>query len=366
MFEMELMFVFDGDSSTVKGSSDVVGGIKRNVNFSFVGDEFIYKERKYNLSVLDMSSEDDKNRVCLVKVFSSSDVEQTIDNASVFIILCDEVIKNVKEIKNKKILPVLNTACSFLAMNAYYILNSVENNMRKLITIFMTVKVGDEWFLDNIPQEVIDSIKGGDENKEGLNILFNVDFIQIFSMFFSGYKTILDDELHRRLIKGDILVDEIKDRYLPRSNWERYFSSWVGVGYEKTLKKWKVLYELRNEVAHNRFLSYNSFLKIKGIGEEINKITQSAIDSLINLEVTDKEAEDIQGVIKDIALQPSKNNISKSYELNGKVLDSLVLANGSVLPLVPVVGGLMAAMISSYKGSIMDNMKKQQDNKGDK
>jgi hypothetical protein len=84
-------------------------------------------------------------------------------------------------------------------------------------------------------------------------------------------------------------LEELK-KSLPRSNWERYFSNLIHLDEEKLKNNWKLLYDLRNDIAHNRYISLASYEKIKNLSTAIEKPLNDAIKSLdkIHVELEDK------------------------------------------------------------------------------
>ncbi|WMJ00687.1 hypothetical protein RBU55_03785 [Pseudomonas chlororaphis subsp. aurantiaca] len=124
------------------------------------------------------------------------------------------------------------------AEKAYPIINEVENLMRRLIAKFMLVTVGMNWSKDAINPELFKKIEKFEDEDPYINDLHKLDFIHLSQVLFEKKRDISLEELDRLLPKTNF-NEEDKERilrYIPRSNWEKYFSSLVD---EKTtvLKK---------------------------------------------------------------------------------------------------------------------------------
>jgi len=127
--------------------------------------------------------------------------------------------------------------------------------MRKLISKFMLINVGMNWSEEAIHREILDKIttRHGDQNSY-LDILHKTDFIHLSDVLFKKYRALDLNELDRILSKesaSDETFVTIK-KILPKSNWERYFSTIIQYDEEELKKKWKLFPTLKS---FNRFLS---------------------------------------------------------------------------------------------------------------
>lgn len=179
------------------------------------------------------------------------------------------------------------------AERAYPLVNEVENLMRKLITKFMLITVGMDWSKDAIHPDLFKKIEKFDEDEPYISDLYKLDFIHLKQVLFEKKRDISLEELDRLLSKT-IFNDEDKDkilRYVPRSNWEKYFSSLIGEKNSSLETKWDLLYKLRNKVAHNRHVIKSEYEQIKGLSSQIKEIITKAIAKLgeINLNEEDRE-----------------------------------------------------------------------------
>lgn len=179
------------------------------------------------------------------------------------------------------------------AEKAYPIINEVENLMRRLITKFMLITVGMNWSKDAINPELFKKIKNFEDEEPYLNDLYKLDFIHLSQVLFEKKRDIALEELDRLLAKTKF-NDEDREkilRYVPRSNWEKYFSSLIEEKDPNLEKKWELLYKLRNKVAHNRNVKKEEFEQIKGLSNEIKEIIGKAAAKLGEIDINEEDRE---------------------------------------------------------------------------
>lgn len=310
MFEMEYLFIFDNESKTINKASDVISNLKSNKKLKITRNRQItYDDVFFSLNVYQVQSHSDvDSNACLIQV-SSLDKVGDIERAFLYLRLEKELIETLSELKHKSIKFLVNTASAFLAKESYGVINNIENKMRKLITIFMSSRVGADWELSTVPEEVKGDIKNNDKliNDAYASLLYYINFNTLSSFLFKEYNTLRNDDLIRRLKKNEISLDEIKERYIPKNNWERYFQDVVGVKSSEITTTWGILYDLRNTVAHNRSVSESEYAKIKGVSKALSTTLELAIEKVDQILLTDEQKEDItQGVQDEI------NNLSLS------------------------------------------------------
>lgn len=179
------------------------------------------------------------------------------------------------------------------AHQAYPLMHEIENTMRKLITKFMLINVGLGWTKEAIPKEVVDSVRSKDA-KNDHNYLYEVDFIQLSNFLFKEYSTIssiiLIENLRKAKVIADLDLNELKQA-IPKSNWDRYFSSIVKCDSEFLRVRWEKLYDRRNQIAHNRPISRVEFEEIQSLHDDLNPKLRQAIEHLDQVVVSEDEKE---------------------------------------------------------------------------
>lgn len=182
----------------------------------------------------------------------------------------------------------------YYAQKAYPLIYEIENLMRKLITKFMLTTLGVQWTKGAIPDDVRQSVRA--DAKRGADYLYEVDFIQLSNFLFTQYASLDVSQLFEKIGKAqnltDLSLDEIK-QFVPKSNWERYFSSVVDCESDYLKKRWKDLYDLRCKVAHNRFFNQADFQRLCSIVDEVKDKLQKALDNLDRVTIADNERETV-------------------------------------------------------------------------
>ncbi|RVT45579.1 hypothetical protein EMM73_12795 [Rheinheimera sediminis] len=179
------------------------------------------------------------------------------------------------------------------AEKSYPVINEVENLMRRLIAKFMLINVGMNWSKDAINPELFKKIESYDEEEVYLNDLYKLDFIHLKQVLFDKKRDISLEELDRILLKTTFSDDDKEKilKYVPKSNWEKYFSSLLDEKDKGLEKKWEILYKLRNKVAHNRNLTKVEFDQIVGLSSDIKAIIRKATEKLVEIDLDEEDRE---------------------------------------------------------------------------
>lgn len=294
--KIELLVLVTNDDSFCNNKRAFIDFLKLDSLISIVGQKLTYRRTikskslitvKFNVETNNIPS--NKERYFTVALENSD--EELIDEFS-------EVGDKIKEIC-KRINPetaVINVLWDdvgrYYAYKSYPIINEVENVMRKLISKFMLINVGMDWSKQTIHPDLVKKIEKFEGNDAYINDLYKLDFINLSDVLFQKKRDIALEELDRILAKtrfDDIDRDKIL-KYLPRSNWEKYFSELLGESAKGLEAKWELLYKLRNKVAHNRFLTKEDFGQINGLVTQVKEILNTAMSKLgdINLDEEDR------------------------------------------------------------------------------
>lgn len=183
---------------------------------------------------------------------------------------------------------------SELSAAAYPVIHDIENLMRKLITKFMLITIGGAWASSVVPQDVSDSIK----NKKTIshNYLYDTDFNQLANFLFKKYATGNLNSLVAKIATAEVITDldllELKE-LVPLSNWERYFSPVIECTSEYLQSRWAKLYELRCMIAHNNFISTESFNLVKVLASEVKEKLAEAILNIEKIHVSAIQKEEV-------------------------------------------------------------------------
>lgn len=240
-----------------------------------------------------------------------------------------EVGEKIKELSgrinpNSTIVNILwDDVGRYYAHKSYPLINDVENVMRKLISKFMLINVGMDWSKEAIHPDLASKIERFEENDIHLNDLYKLDFIHLSEVLFKKKRDINLDELDRVLARNEFTEDDKTKilKFLPKSNWEKYFSELLGEKSQNLEKKWEILYKLRNKVAHNRFLTREDFEKIKGLTSQVKETLITAINKLGEINLDEEERNQIidsyhTGYSASLAYKAEKSIIDY-YNKNG-------------------------------------------------
>lgn len=184
---------------------------------------------------------------------------------------------------------------NYYSIQAYPSINRIENLMRKLLTTFMLTNIGVNWTNETLPSEVKSTLKKKNK-EENSNLLHETDFIQLAEVLFKSYATQDISNLFKQLKNcmdiSELSLEKLKE-FIPKSNWERYFKTFVNCEDEYLNKKWTRLYELRCIIAHNNLLSKNDFEEIYLLVSELEPKIQEAIDSIDKIIIPKEEKEQV-------------------------------------------------------------------------
>lgn len=325
--KIEFLVLVTNDDSFCNSKKAFIDFLKVDSLISITGQKLTYKRtpKSKPLITVRFKVETDnipsnKERFFLVALESTND--DLVDEFA-------EVGNKIKQI-SKRINPestVINMLWDDVgrhyAYKAYPLINDVENVMRKLISKFMLINVGMDWSKETIHPDLAKKIEKFEEDDVHLNDLYKLDFINLSDVLFQKKRDITLEDLDRVLLKTKFdESDRIKIlRYIPKSNWEKYFSSLLDEDSQGLEKKWELLYKLRNKVAHNRFLTREDFEKIKGLTSQVKGILSIAMNKLGEIDLDEEDREQI------IHFYQSESNIASAY-LAEKAVAEYFIKNG--------------------------------------
>jgi len=179
------------------------------------------------------------------------------------------------------------------AEKSYPLINEVENLLRRLIAKFMLITVGVNWSKDTIHPDLFKKIEKFEDPEPYINDLYKLDFIHLKQVLFEKKRDISLDELDRILSRTEFSAEDKEkiQKYIPRSNWEKYFSALIEDRESSLEKKWELLYKLRNKVAHNRHVKKDEFEKIKGLTSKIKEVLAKASAKVGEIDLNEEDRE---------------------------------------------------------------------------
>ena len=190
--------------------------------------------------------------------------------------------------------------------NAYPLIYEVENLMRKLITKFMVVNVGEQWTQSDLHEDIKKQARGGISAGEKIDVLYQLDFKYLADVLLKPNKAKIKFEdivkVYQKIAKAkdssELDINELKSIVI-LSNWQKYFSTMIQYDGNKLKNHWERLYELRCIVAHNKFLTDDDYQEIITLTEGLKAKLQDAIEKLDDVEVSEEDKEDIIENVND-------------------------------------------------------------------
>jgi len=331
--KLEFLVLVTNDDSFCNSKKAFIDFLKVDSLISITGQQLAYKRTpkskplitvKFRVETDNIPS--NKERYFLIVIESLDD--ELVDEFS-------EVGNKIKQI-SRRINPestVINVLWDdvgrYYAYKAYPLINDVENVMRKLISKFMLINVGMDWSKDTIHPDLAKKIEKFDEEDIHLNDLYKLDFINLSQVLFQKKRDITLVELDRVLAGTSFSgADQNKIlKYIPKSNWEKYFSTLLDENSQGLERKWELLYKLRNKVAHNRFLTREDFVKVQGLASQVKEILSVAINKLgeIDLDEEDRELiiDSYQSESPHAFAYLAEKSVAEYYMKNGAQVESL-------------------------------------------
>jgi hypothetical protein len=178
---------------------------------------------------------------------------------------------------------------SHYSIKAYPIIHNIENTLRKLISKFMIINVGMDWFKEALHDDISKDLEKKKKTEIFNDYLQNLDFIDLSNVLFKPFRSLssydFDKILKEARTKEEIEFDTLK-KFVPKSNWERYFSQIVQIDGLVLQEKWTKLYDIRNDVAHNRYLTKARYDELNIIIDSIKPIFDKALENLDKIKLS--------------------------------------------------------------------------------
>jgi len=219
------------------------------------------------------------------------------------------------------------------SMEAYPLVNSIENLMRKLISKFMITNVGLSWTENRIHKETQKKTvkrKGGSDFY--FDEIFFMDFMDLSDILFKKYRILKEEDIDRIIIDSvDVIKREDLIEFVAKSNWERHFADIINKEGSRLEKIWSDLSLIRNEIAHNRFIDFDKLNQLKSIKNELEPILLKAIESLDSIQLTVDEKKETKNsyLTKSSLIRLSK--VARLLNVGISTLVDLMNRNGFIV-----------------------------------
>lgn len=294
------------------------------------GSKIKYKDIQiiYRIRTIDKKDESIKYFDLALTIVDENHIEKFVEFLSSF-------KKLLISIASTPIETIWNDVGLYYSNKAYPLVYDIENLMRMLITKFMILKVGMEWTKERVPDEVKKSLRKDVKDIKS-NYLSEVDFIQLSNFLFKKYSDKDITEFYKAVEnKNNMTIAELSN-YVPKSNWDRYFSEIVSCDDNYILKRWEKLYKLRCKIAHNNDVIKADYEEISKLIQEIRSVLETALDKLSEISITEIEKEEISVNFARSKnenmfyflnsynkIQKSINDIAKIYNIQQNAMKSI-------------------------------------------
>lgn len=211
---------------------------------------------------------------------------------------------------------------------------TLENLLRKYLTLFFATKLGPKWWDDVATEEVNKKINQRKNNET----VFSTRSINGKNEPLSETKSFLIDfkdlgEIIYRVSAGNLKTEDIIKQIealdekncealvvavealkkAVKANIKKFFPSFEEIDFQK---KWEYLYSIRNKVAHNGLIVEDDKIKSIRFAQEIISFLQPKCDDLVELTIDDEDDKEIiEQYQNTIVKQSSKYAIITKEEL---------------------------------------------------
>ncbi len=291
----ELMIIIDIKNNICTTKKGLKSLIRADENFIDITEKYItYKNEKFSCDIKKEKIE--KNTDIIAYILKIDFSEEQIETFSEMKRALKIVIGKITG-KNKLVL--WDDLSLYYSQKLYPQIYEVENLLRKLINLFMVTKVGLEW-----EKEAGINVVIANQNKNkgsGNGIVYELDFSILTNILFGKYpiksielleNAIKDMELSDTPLDGEnhSIIQSFED-FIPKNNWDRYFSKLLNCESKEFKKKWDTLYSIRCVVAHNNSISKEQYNQGIEHCEWLKEVLGKAIKQLTEINIPDEEIE---------------------------------------------------------------------------
>ena len=317
MENLKLEYLLILQESNSSGFYNLCNNKKRFCEVLEINSSLIFESSKIRFNGIDYEYElnkgevEEKNQNYFYLTIIFEFIEDNFDSYR-------QLIKKLNEIfyKNKFVTYTLLDDFSFYySQKAYSLIHKIENQMRKFITYFMVIKVGNNWVDETSPSQIKKALDNS-KRKDYIDILQQLDFIHLGNFLFHKYSLANIDNLFKEIMKlkqeETITVEELKD-FIPTSNWDKYFKNIVNCNDDYLKVRWEKLYDLRNKIAHTSHFTKDNFIEIEDLYNEVKDKLDEAFKNINQIELNDDDKIDINDTFKAKETE-SEKDLDKTSE----------------------------------------------------
>ncbi|ROY90661.1 hypothetical protein EGW76_04275 [Enterococcus gallinarum] len=305
---------------------EVLSHSSENIHFSY-----IYKNKIYNGEYSIIRKRDDLYYYKLNFQYDR-DKKKTSSAMSAFIRSFEAYKKD-----SFYLVSLYDELSEYLCNLSYKYIAEYERKLRQLFLVIVVPLYGDKWAdetpkVSNIKANMRTKIEKGLSEIE-LSDLQSLFFGEVFNLDENNYDIIFDTENIYNQSSDQLRNNILKNK--PYTFWNKHISKYLpNVDVESKVKKVK---DIRNTIAHSKFLTYQKYLElIKDLKYIIRNINQ-----VIEVEMSEKDELSAEVMIQDLSLiarkLPSMEAISKIIPDISKLVPSILEINKIMTPTIEVI-----------------------------
>ncbi len=327
-YTFELLIIDANGQTSITKANSLVYGLLFAEN---IWNKAIYKENPDNTHEINDTEQDINLKIQAVD--TSSALNDLIESAFLIRVKSDafdnlesfryKLLVHITKSLNFRHIRILRDDISTdIANKIYPKINKVENLLRRYLVKFFIQKIGVNWWDVTAPKSLADKINSRKNNEKVFSQLVEtdvtlIDFDDLGELIYkqtSGFnrqESIISKVMNAKDLDDlNILKQELQ------SNYTKYFKE--AFQDKQFEKKWKLLFEIRNKVAHN-----NLFVKIDlENANEICSSLESIIDDAESKINEFKFSVEEQQLIRQATIEAVKEAESQS-ESKEKMLEKL-------------------------------------------
>lgn len=233
-----------------------------------------------------------------------------------------------------------------------------ERKLRSLVLFILTKAYGSNWRTETVSDDLLSVLKENAHGKLSLNeTLENMDLATLEAYLFEerevNYLSILNEQLDTnsllKLSKEEIC--KIIEGMRPTSLWERHFNKFGS----QDLWKSRILeiHQTRNDVAHQKTISINTFTTINKKLNSLNRDLASAIEGIREENFTEYGVVDILGSFATLIGQKIRD-VFQSQSFKDVIIGFNAKVQEIVKPMVDVYNSGITEILGNVAKSYMD------------
>jgi len=211
-----------------------------------------------------------------------------------------------------------------ISNKSYPLINELETILRRYIAKFFTQKIGLDWCAKAVPDKVIEKIKNRRSENETVfsNIvqtdLSLIDFDDLGEIIYKhklGFNR--PDNLADNILNISSIEELEKLKADLDSNYNRFFKQ--NFKDQDFDKKWKLLFKIRNKVAHNNLFILDDLNTIESLHAELKEIILKAEDKIDDFKFSLEEQVAIREIISETETKKEIENENINLKVVGKI-----------------------------------------------